>query len=379
MDKKPLIGLLITGDELINGDIQDGNGQPMAQALVEQGFDIGQHIWVGDDLSDLKDAFAFLLKKHHVIITTGGLGPTSDDKTRFAVSEIINQSLVFNQDSWQRITSRIAQLSYPLHDSNRQQALFPEGATVLPNENGTADGCKIYFDKKLIFLLPGPPAECLPIFNQQVLPEILQHVKKTPVIHKKWRLFGVSESEIAATIDAALQDIDCTTGYRTDYPYIELKIHTEKDSEELMKTILPVIQPHLLGDGLLPASRVLRKKLTELTQTLYVHDRATGGLLQTQLLRPYNCKALVFGPFDPTQKQTLALEITGLNEIWQGKAIPCETHIQLNFYYNDQMKKEREPLIFRHKKTTSAVVERICQHIIEFLDELPPACKKVLQ
>ncbi len=366
MDKYSRIGILVTGDELVNGDITDRNCQQISQILVDNGFSMGQHLCSGDDLDTLKDSFLFLLERHHIVITTGGLGPTSDDKTRFAISDIIQRPLLFNPDSWQRVTERLQSFSLPIHESNRQQALFPEGSTPLPNEKGTADGCKIAYQEKLIFMLPGPPHECLPIFKKHVLPSIKKRIAIAPTFYKKWRLFGVSEGEIAATIDDALKDIPCSTGYRTDYPYLECKIRAE-EKQNIEKILKPLLDPYLLSDEYLPASKLLRHTLKNLKAPMIIDDQATGGKLQTQLLRPYNRNNLQFKPLSLSHNDCLAIEIQGLNELWNQTSPPCHTQLTLHFHQQGENFTQTHTLPFRHKKIIDYAVELVCHKITQFL------------
>src|SRR5262249_55359345 len=122
---QPKIAILATGDELTTGDILNTNGQIIAQTLKDHGFLMGMHVIASDDENEITEAINFLLHDHPILITIGGLGPTSDDRTRFALSRAINQPLVFNEASWNHITSRLTSLHLHVHEANKQQALFP--------------------------------------------------------------------------------------------------------------------------------------------------------------------------------------------------------------------------------------------------------------
>lgn len=245
------VGLLATGNEITEGEILNTDGQLIAQALTTNGFKIGLHIVTPDIDEDIEQALRFLLSSHHIVIITGGLGPTSDDRTRNALSAVTEQQLQFDEKSWQNICERIQQrLNREPHESNRQQAFFPQGATIIPNPNGTAAGCWIDHDNKIIFMLPGPPPECLAMFEAVVLPKLLNLKMRQQQTKLTWRLKGAVESEIAALIDEAVKDYPVKTGYRAASPYLDIKIYAEQnlDMTELLKIIQKIIAPYLVTD-----------------------------------------------------------------------------------------------------------------------------------
>ena len=136
------VALLATGDEISNGDILNTNTKELAARLFNHGIHIGNHLVTGDNTADIELAIKFLLDSHDALIITGGLGPTSDDLTRYALSKAINRPLHFHEEVWQNIVNRLRHFGYDSPPpSNRQQAIFPEGASIIPNPNGTAAGC----------------------------------------------------------------------------------------------------------------------------------------------------------------------------------------------------------------------------------------------
>lgn len=222
------IGFLATGNELVEGDILNTNGQAIAKILVEQGLTIGMHVVTSDRENEIAAGLNFLLEHHDTIIVIGGLGPTSDDRTRYVLSQVIDKKLIFDEVSWQNILARFAKINrvitQEMEPGNRQQALFPEKAIILPNDNGSAAGCFVEHQNKKIFMLPGPPAECLPMFEEFVLPKLLIDATDK-IIKLRWLLTNAIESEIAERVDKALKDYPVTTGYRASKPDLEVKIY----------------------------------------------------------------------------------------------------------------------------------------------------------
>ena len=149
------VSFLATGSEIITGEIVNTNSQQMAQILFEHGILCGDHLIVDDELANLSTGLKFLADRHRIVITTGGLGPTTDDRTRDVITAYFNQTLHFNEDSWNRIVKRLTERKRHIAESNRQQAFFPEQASIIPNLNGTADAFYVQHEQQIIIALPG--------------------------------------------------------------------------------------------------------------------------------------------------------------------------------------------------------------------------------
>lgn len=356
------IGILATGNEVVDGDILNTNGQNIAQALFQHHIKIGQHVLVSDAKDDLISGLAYLLKNHDAIIITGGLGPTSDDATRFALSQVINQPLEFHEESWQAIIARLNRFGYKtVPENNKQQALFPAKATIFENPNGTARGCVCWDDNKPLFMLPGPPSECLPMFTNYVLPYLLSHDFATTSYFKKWLLFNVSEGEIADKLDKLTESFNRTTGYRIAFPYLEFKIFCDDQNEfnELVPIIEEFIEPHLVGNGKEPASQQLKEFIAKKKINLSIYDLATGGLLEKTLLLPSNFSNIAF---NRSLEKSIEIQISGLTEYW--RSLPEKTSI-LRMSINGNKKEITVPL--RGERTQMYAVESICIELLSAL------------
>ncbi len=365
-----LIALLATGDEICNGDILNSNSQEIAQRLFSNGMQVGTHITVADSLADLETAMNFLLQNHRVLITIGGLGPTSDDLTRQALSHVIQRPLLFDEPAWQSIVERLHR--FGIHtppESNRQQALFPKDAVIIPNPNGTAAGCIIQYAEKFIFMLPGPPVECLPMFDNVIL-SILKNNQFQKIPHyKKWLLFNISEAEIAEKLDTLAEPFECTTGYRFCYPYIECKLYSTntKDFTMLVPLIEKEIAPYVMGDGQYTASDLLKKKIPTLSFLVIISDIATGGLLESVLRTPETNSHLNFSYQSHPAPEALQIKITGLEEFWQQKIDYTHTMLEIHFTQYNQSQKNKIDLSFRGSRIKQYAVEFFCKHVLEYL------------
>lgn len=356
------IAILATGDEITNGDILNTNSQIIAQKLFKSGMQVGMHMSARDNISDIEQCIIALLKTHRALIITGGLGPTSDDITRYALSKALKQPLLFNEMVWEDICKRFQLLGYTgtPPEGNRQQALFPESATIIPNPDGTAAGCFSLDENQIVFMLPGPPNECLPMVDAVVLPTLEKANFTEIVFYDQWLLFGVSEGHIAEKLDAIAKPFDCTTGYRLFYPYIEFKLYSNNrdDFNALVAVIEKEMAPYIIDTGKQTASALLIKKLLSLPSILSIRDLATGGLLEHTLRTPETSPHLDF-----TSSVDPMIEIKGLEEFWQGKK-SNQASIEITFANGHSLKKT---FPFRGNRVKQYAVEYICQQIYLFL------------
>lgn len=318
------LGILATGDEIIHGDTLNTNGHEIAKTLSSDGVPLGLHLACSDKEADLLECIDFLVKRHDIILSIGGLGPTSDDRTRFAFAQCLGLDLIEAPEAIAHIKTRLIRAHLPFDAGNRLQALFPKHATLLPNPNGTAMGCMFSTQHKLFILLPGPPRECLPMFHHEVVPRL----QKTQHSHKQmlsWQLFGVAEGQVSEMLEHALVGLHCNTGYRLDMPYLEFKVRCEPEIVELVKQrIDPLVTPYIISPPKHKASQMLRERLVEMKTHVVIKDGATGGVLETLLRCPENIQYIRFN--DQTQSAQYYFEISGLDAFWysNGAALTAE-------------------------------------------------------
>lgn len=343
------IGFLATGDELIIGDTLNTNTQKIAQFLHSENLPVGQHLICSDNETDILQCMNFLCERHSTLIISGGLGPTSDDRTRYALSQLTNSPLIEFSESIEHIRQRLASVQLPLTDENRQQALFPENAKLLSNPNGTAMGCCVAWEHHLLFLLPGPPRECLPMFESYVLPILKEKHDTTKLATLKWLLFGAAEGAIAAILDNSLANMDCRTGYRLDMPYLEFKVHCKpQDINTIEKIINPIVEPYLLAHRHEKASVQLARFITLQKSCINIIDTLTGGQLQIAIQKPENHRWLTFNHWK--NRKILNVEITGLTNYWQQNEEINKAHASITCMLEDNIMHQQEDLMpFRYR------------------------------
>src|ERR1700744_1771571 len=168
--------IIAVGSEMLTPHRQDTNSLFLTEKLNELGVTVAFKTIVGDRRKDLVNAFRTALGRVDIVVLMGGLGPTEDDLTREAVAETLSLKLRRDGTQVAALAARAASWRIPMPDNNLKQADVLEGATVLPNANGSAPGqwLDLVFEsfRKLIMLVPGPPSECKPLFESEVIPRL---------------------------------------------------------------------------------------------------------------------------------------------------------------------------------------------------------------
>lgn len=361
------IALLATGDEIVQGDTLNTNAHFIAKTLHSEGLALGLHMVCCDEEPVISKCMQFLSEAHDIVICIGGLGPTSDDRTRFALARTIEQPLVEFVEAQAHVEQRLMRSQLAMTAGNRQQALFPKEAHLLPNPNGTAMGCYGTWNNKCFILLPGPPRECLPMFNDYIVP-LLQSTQASDKKQLKWRLFGVAESQIAQQLDDALRQIDCETGYRLETPYVEFKVRCLPQLIEQVQSIVePIVTPHIIASTKQKASEQLRDKISEMNASIAIFDEVSGGLLQTLIHNPQTATKLHFGPH---LHEDFYFHAEGLDNYWSGSQESGISKLTLHYQYKGKKGQETHELPYRSAMVVHYAAEWLCFRILHLINQL---------
>lgn len=279
--------LIAIGTELLLGNIANTDAQMISEGLSELGINVYYHTVVGDNPERVRQAVAIARARADIIITTGGLGPTCDDLTKVALAEAFGKPLVFHEPSAQRIRDRFAAMERPLTENNFQQAMVPEGCTVLDNDWGTAPGVAFEADGTHVILLPGPPRECEMMFRHRAVP-YLKALSDGVIVSRTVKTFGIGES----AAEALLRDLMNALHNPTLAPYAkptgtELRITAHADTEEEAYALIAPVEAQvkaILGDYAIGTDvgsiqEVCLALLKEQGLTLGTAESCTGGLI----------------------------------------------------------------------------------------------------
>lgn len=283
--------ILAVGTELLMGQIANTNAQYISNRLPDVGVGVYYHSVIGDNPDRLKKSLALALERADIVITTGGLGPTKDDLTKEVIAQAMNRKLVLHQESLDKIEEFFKRFSRKMTDNNIKQAYLPENSIIIRNSNGTAPGCIIEEGTKIIMMLPGPPSEMKPMFEETIIPYLREkadfRLKSTFL-----RIFGIGESAMEdKIIDLIDGQINPTIAPYAKEGEVTLRVtarYTEnEDPDVLLKPVIEEIE-NRLGDAIYSYNNtdidfVAGQLLLEKNITIATAESCTGGLLASRL------------------------------------------------------------------------------------------------
>ncbi len=284
--------IIAIGSELLTPYRSDTNSLWLTERLNAIGIEVQIKTIVGDDEARLEETIQDALRRSDIIISTGGLGPTEDDVTRKVFARATGRQLVLDYEVLTEIRERFESRGYKMTPNNERQALIPQGAKVLPNPHGTAPGIEIEHNSKLIVLLPGPPRENQPMFNDYVLADLEALSRGTRIAKRLLKVTGLGESALdakAAPIYKAYPNVSTTILF-TDS---EIEIHLTAASESLDRAqeVVDELTDKLeeeLGDYLFSTrgerlEEVIGNRLAVKQYTIATAESCTGGLVAERI------------------------------------------------------------------------------------------------
>lgn len=283
--------LVFVGTELLLGEILNTNAQFLSRELARLGVDVYHQVVVGDNAARLRAVFEQAIRRADVVIACGGLGPTDDDLTREVAAEVAGRPLALDPRLVDELEAWFAARGRKMTENNRRQCMVPRGATVLPNDRGTAPGLIIPVEgNKAIILLPGPPGEMRPMFAAHVVPYLTGRSGSRPLrlITRTLRFVGIGESALADGLKDLLQSqTDPTLAPYAKTGEVHLRLATRAAEEaEGYARIAPVeaeirarFGRFLYGVDEETLPHVVGRLLAERGMTLSTAESCTGGLV----------------------------------------------------------------------------------------------------
>ena len=290
--------LVSVGTEILLGNIVNTNAAYLSEMCARLGLSVYYQTVVGDNKERMTETFQTALSRSDVVIITGGLGPTKDDLTKETAAKVLGMKLVEDAHTRQRIEKYLEDYvkSHPgntVTENNWKQALVPEGAKVLDNDNGTAPGLILEKDGKTVVLLPGPPGELKPLFEEQVYPYLKK--EQPEVIYSQMvKICGIGES----IVETKIADLIEKQENPTIAPYaktgeVHLRITARaKDKVEAKKLIKPVTRELKVRFGkniyTTDEKKTLEEAVVELLaakdMTVTTAESCTGGAIAARIV-----------------------------------------------------------------------------------------------
>lgn len=287
------VELVCVGTELLLGNIVNTNAAYMSEKCAMLGLSMYYQSVVGDNPKRLEELLLLAKKRSDIIILCGGLGPTQDDLTKETAAKVMDRKLIEDKRARQEIEDFLKKRSRSITENNWKQAMVPEGSRVLYNPNGTAPGIIMEDNHNTLILLPGPPNELVPMFEEQVYP-YLKELQPEIICSKMIKLCGIGESAAETKIlDLIEQQENPTIApyAKTGEVHLRLtaKAATQDEAFSLMKPL--ELELHKRFDSLIYTDReevTLEMAVAELLKkyhlTVTTAESCTGGLLAGRLI-----------------------------------------------------------------------------------------------
>lgn len=288
-----MIGEIISiGTEITTGSILNTNTKYLSEKLMELGIDVFYHTSVDDSKDRLSQVLNIALNRADIIITTGGLGPTEDDLTKEVISNTLGLELEMDHMMENNIMAMFKDKNSPMSDNNRKQAKKPKGSSFITNDYGTAPGIYIDLDKKKILMLPGPPHELIPMFENYVYPIIKEDYS---ILSRSINIHGIGESSLESRLKELpiwnYNNIIVATFAKAGQIEIKIigkgkiKASVEKQINEIMKIIILEFNEYIFGYDNILIEEVVFNLLHEGKLKLGLAESCTGGLISSKFTR----------------------------------------------------------------------------------------------
>ena len=290
------VQLLLTGNELMTGDIVDSNSAFIAQELLSLGLNVKKKVTVSDDMTDLVSEMKHMSEQADILIINGGLGPTIDDLTAQALAQVKGVEIEQHPDALAHITQWCESKGYKLNEPNLKQTMLPQGCDIIANPVGSAVGIQLELNDCVIYCTPGVPRELKKMVGQEILPDIESRLPHGSVYEvSRYQVFGLGESTLQRIINEQFTDwpTEIDLGFRASMPLLELKL-TCTSTSALEKLAYCVAKLHdLLGDHIvakiedkpLTLSKHIQSLLTQQNKSITVAESCTGGLIASELTK----------------------------------------------------------------------------------------------
>ena len=284
--------IISVGTELLLGQTINTDAAYVSRALSDIGISVLYVTTVGDNPGRLKNALTEAFDRSDIVITTGGLGPTEDDLTKETIAAAAGKKLALHEESLARIEEAFRGRGAPVGDSQRKQAMLPQGCVVFQNNNGTAPGCGFETDRgKTVVMLPGPPSELVPMLTESAAPYLAAKQGKAVIHSVNVRVFGMGESQVAELLHDYMAGSNPTAApYAKDgemFMRVTARAGTSEEAEALCRPVVNGIKERV-GNFVYTTEyesleEVVVNDLKKAGLTLATAESCTGGLVAKRL------------------------------------------------------------------------------------------------
>lgn len=305
---------LLTGNELMSGDIVDSNSSEMAQMLFEIGLSVDTKVTVGDDRYALLAYIESLSQEHDILIINGGLGPTQDDLTAEVLAEAANLPIVEHPDARSHLEAWCERRAVELSRANLKQALLPAGCKIIPNDRGSAVGFELILNGCRVMTTPGVPSELRLMMRHHILPTL---DADDSICFDKLQCFGLGESRIQQMIHDQLPNWPSSMdlGFRAGMPLLEVKLRSKGEPELHQQTLAAVrslLGDHVICDGSGSLAKTLVDLLVARGEHVTCAESCTGGRIASDITSIAGASTVFQAGF-VTYSNTMKCDVLGVS------------------------------------------------------------------
>jgi nicotinamide-nucleotide amidase len=279
------VEIVTIGDELNRGEIVDTNSSWLAERLSALGAHVRWRTSVTDDAADMTAALKTAVGRAQIVVTSGGLGPTDDDRTVDVVSALAGVAPVQDPAHFDKMQERFAARGFRLTPNNLRQVRVPSGAEVLANKPGLAPGFGVSVGAARLYSMPGVPREMKSIFDEHVAPRVAAAVGGALPLRRTWRVAGMGESHVDHALRGLVDGIEgATLHYRIAFPENLVTVVVRRDDgaallERLDAEVRARLGDHVYATGETTLAEVIGTRLVARNETLAVAESCTGGMI----------------------------------------------------------------------------------------------------
>ena len=286
--------IIAIGSELLTPYRLDTNSLWLTDELNKIGIRVIHKAVVGDSRDEMRSSFRHALDRADLVVASGGLGPTDDDRTRETVAELLDRKMHMDEAIVREIQERFRRFARTMPEINKRQAMVPEGATVLPNPRGTAPALWLEADGHIIVLLPGVPHELKSIFETEVRPRLVKISGDERLFTRDLRTTGLGESDVETRVRPLYQlypDTETTILAAPSGTQLHPRTWSrdpakaEKLLDEITDRMALALGEHLYSTHGEALEEVVARVLTENRATVAVAESCTGGMLAERLTK----------------------------------------------------------------------------------------------
>lgn len=286
--------LITIGDEILSGNTVDTNSNFIATELKNIGIKVSQIITISDEIETIKETLKSAFEIGDLIITTGGLGPTRDDKTKKALAEFFDDEIALDEPTFEHLKAYMERRGrIEILERNREQAFVPTKSTVFQNHYGTAPCMMMQQNRKLSFSLPGVPYEVKPLIKDQIIPYLKEKFNLNYISTRIVSVVGIPESILADQIEnweLALPE-NIALSYLPVGTRVKLRLTATGDNEQFLQIqlenqiqkLFPIIGENIIATSEDKIEKILGEILHEKDLTISTAESCTGGELSVLL------------------------------------------------------------------------------------------------